>query len=457
MPVLDSIPRPTADAATPRRSGVRRWLFVAVLAAVLLLGYLLAVVLIALVVGTATAARFDPLAVLVAGLPGWLALNQVPLTVDGGPLGVLPLLPTVGEMSLVAVGSALVARRSRLRRPDQAWPVIATTGLVHAVVGAVIAVLLRGPVSAVPADAFLGCGLIATLAATAGLANRCGLVYLLWERVDDAVWSGLRVGLMGLAAVVAAGGAVLFVALCWSAPDVVEVLARLGTAGNAFGATLVTLLYLPNAVLAGWSFATGSGVSVGAVTAQPLHADPGPVPDLPLLALLPSDGARLWWILAFALPVAVGTVIGRASRRGTRCLVTAGVATGVVAFGALVLAGIAGGEFGTGRFGPVTLRPGLLVVLTLFWVGLPATAVAWFTAEPDEEDLAEEPEPAEDDPDEAAAPEEPGGTEEVAAEEPADDEPGEDEPHPVEVETAEIDPGEFDLDRPAEGPPGERE
>ncbi|MEV0700794.1 DUF6350 family protein [Saccharopolyspora sp. NPDC050389] len=390
MSVLDSIPHAIADGPRERRHGIRWWLLAVAVGAVLLIGYLVAAGLIALVMATAGSAEFDPVVVLVAALPGWLALHQTALKIMDAPLSVLPLLPTALVMLLIAVASAWVARRSRLRRPDQAWPLIAAMGLVHAFVGTAIAVVLDGPVSAVPVDAFLSCGLVATIASTAGVANRCGLIYLVWERVEAEVWSGLRLGLLALAALVAAGGVVLLAGICLSAPEMVAALARLGnTAGDAIGATLLSLLYLPNAVMAGWSFATGTGLAVGRLEVQPLHVVPGPVPDLPLLSVLPTHDSAAWWAIVLALPLVVGLLVGSAARRVpgslARRLLAVGVAAAVAAMGTLLLAHVAGGDLGNGPFGQVTLQPVALAAATLCWVAIPAAAVTWL-AGPDLDD-----------------------------------------------------------------------
>ncbi|MCI2419398.1 DUF6350 family protein [Saccharopolyspora sp. K220] len=457
MSVLDSIPHAIADAPHERRLGIRWWLLAAAIGAVLLIGYLATAGLIALVMAIASGAHFDPLVVLVAALPGWLALHQTPLTITGAPLSVLPLLPTALVVLLIAATAAWVARRSRLRRPDQAWPVITAMGLVHAFVGASIAIALGGPVGAVPVDAFLSCGLTATIAATAGVANRCGLIYLVWERVEAEVWSGMRIGLLALAALIAAGGVVLLVGICASAPEMAASLARSGAAGDAFGSTLLSILYLPNAVLAGWSFATGTGLAVGRLTAQPLHATPGPVPDLPLLAVLPTHDSAAWWVTSLALPLVVGALVGTACRRvpGTlsRRLLALGVAAVVAAIGAMLLACVVGGVVGNGPIGPVTLRPIVLAVATLCWLAVPGAAVTWLAGPDASDELADSaddpaaPDTAVDSADADAedtessadvelddsAPEIPH-TREVADEDPPEDKP------------SEIDPTEFDGD-----------
>ncbi|RRO12858.1 hypothetical protein EIL87_24580 [Saccharopolyspora rhizosphaerae] len=394
MSALDPNPHATATGHPDRKQGLRRWLFIAVVSAVPLICFLAVAVLLALVVGAASGASLDPLVVLAAALPGWLALYQSPLVIAGAPLSVLPMLPTIGAVLLVASASAFVARRCRLRRPDQAFPVIATMGLVHASVGAVFALLLDGPFSAVPVEAFLSCGLTAAIAATAGVANRCGLFYLLWERTDAYVWTGLRIGLLTIAIVLAVGAGVLLAAIAVSAPEMVASMERMGGGGDAVGATVLTLLYLPNAVVAGWAFAAGSGFSIGSQVVQPLQHTSGPLPDLPLLAVLPGDGPAVWWSASLLLPLLVGMVVGLVARRVPgplgRRLVVVLVAAGVAALAVLVLAVVAGGRLGNGPVGDVSFHPVALALATLCWLAIPALAMTWLggAEEPDDPALS---------------------------------------------------------------------
>ncbi|MEY8039346.1 cell division protein PerM [Saccharopolyspora cebuensis] len=405
MSLLAQIPH--AIAEIPGRRALGRWLLLPAAAlGVLLTGYLGVVGLLAFAVATAPGADVDLPALLLVALPGWLAAHQVSLTIDGAPLGVLPLLPTCGLALLVAVAAGALARRLRLRRPDQAWPVIAVFGAVHALAGVALALLVRGPVQALPVDALLSCGLLGTVAATAGLANRCGLIYLVWGRVEAHVWSGLRIGVLALAGALAVGGSVLLLAVLVAAGEMAAVLRGLGGPGAAIGATLLSVLYVPNAVIGSWAFAAGPGLSLGALHVRPVLSTPGPVPDLPLLAVLPAQESSPWWLVVLAAPVALGALVGLAALRVhddlAPRLLAAGLAAVVVSVGALVAAAVAGGRLGGGDFGPVSLHPGSVGVMTLFWLAVPALLVAWFgepAATAEEPDVPEQ-RPAEpDDPD----------------------------------------------------------
>ncbi|ASU80050.1 hypothetical protein CDG81_19300 [Actinopolyspora erythraea] len=363
--------------ARQRRRAIRGALFSAVL--VILACYLLVVALLAFVVSTATAAEFVPSGVLLAAIPGWLAAFQVPLTVTGSPLSALPLLPTLLCVLLVARSSRRVARRHRLRKPAQALPVVLVMGLSHAVLGTVLAVALedlRAPVRVIPWQAFCCCGLLAACAATAGLADRCGMLYQLWHHVPGDAWYAVRKGLLGSAAVIGTGAAVFGAAVCLALPRMHERSVELGGIGDAAGAALLALLYLPNAVLGGWAFVTGGGISFGGSAVTPLSTAPDALPpQLPMLAVLPPEQPANWTVALFAVPLLLGVLLGwscrnlseRSRDRQHLVLLVVLLATLSVSIPAVLSGGRLGGEYG-----PFSLRPLLLAVTTFAWLALPA-------------------------------------------------------------------------------------
>ena len=62
----------------------------------LITGYAVVAALLALITVTAENTQFSTLDVLLAAGPGWLAAHQVPIAINGHPLGLLPLLPAIG-------------------------------------------------------------------------------------------------------------------------------------------------------------------------------------------------------------------------------------------------------------------------------------------------------------------------------------------------------------------------
>jgi hypothetical protein len=407
----------------------------------LLAGYLAIAALLALVTGIATNARFAAGGVLDAALPSWLAAHQVPVRIFGLELGVLPLLPTIGVAAITARSAAAAAERLDLRRPGQAGKLIALIAAAHGIAGLVVAgVSSHGDVTADPLSALYYPALVSALAATAGVARRCGLLDAIVLRADEVAVAGLRAGALAVVLLLAAGGALLTFGLLTSIATARD-LFPMG-AGNAIGMLLLSIGYVPNAMIAATAFLAGPGFSIGEVAMSPLEFDGGPVPALPLLAALPEDAAA-WWPALFALPLAVGILVGRRLRHideePVARLRAVAVASGVVAMAFVVLGGSAGGHLGRGPFDPVSMHAAALSVALVLWTVVPAAVAAWFGGpRPATQRMPglidDEPEPAvadEDEPEEDL-PEQAEATGEDAEEEPEDD-PDEEAEAPAEL------------------------
>nr|WP_246326355.1 DUF6350 family protein [Actinomycetospora corticicola] len=361
--------------------------------------YLAVVVLAALITAAAsgTTPGGDPGLgqALATGVPLWLAVHLVPLTISGAPLGVLPLAPAIGVGVLIAV----VARRgvTRLRTAATeahrwtscAVPVVAAVAAAHAAGGVLAAALLTPDTAAVPADASpaaagVVAGLLAAVAAGAGVVGPCGLAAQL-ATLPDWLCRGLRVGLAATAALVATGTAVLLIVLLAHADAVAAVFTGVAPeAGSGAGLWLLDVAYLPNAVVAAVSWVLGPGYAVGAVSAAPTGAVAGLVPPFPLAALLPAGAPAAWTGLVFALPLAVGTLVGWTLApsdpdTATR-LRTVAVAAGTVGLLLAVAAVLAGGRLGTGPFDPVVVPAGWVLLAGIAWIGVPGAVVAVLAA-----------------------------------------------------------------------------
>jgi hypothetical protein len=383
-----------------------------------LVSYATVVVLAALV--TASASGTTPggepglAQALGSGIPLWLAVHLVPLTIGGAPLGVLPLAPAAGVAVLVAV----LARRGVVRlaalpgaghdaRPDRwtssAVPVVAAVAAVHAAAGVLAAALLTPDTATIPADASPAtagtvAGLLAALSAAAGVAGPCGLGARV-RTLPGWVARGLRAGL-GAAVAMVAGGAALVIVVMLAHADAVagSFTAIAPDAGSGAGLWLLDAAYLPNGVVAASSWLLGPGFAVGGVVAAPTGATPGLIPPVPLAALLPSGPPPSWAGLVFALPLAVGSAVGwllapvgagdasvgaRSGRPGqdvlrrVRPVLVAALTAGVVL---ALAAGLAGGRLGSGPFDPVSVPAGPVLLAAIAWIALPGAVVALLAA-----------------------------------------------------------------------------
>ncbi|GLZ30399.1 hypothetical protein Lesp02_25880 [Lentzea sp. NBRC 105346] len=347
-----------------------------------IVGYAAVAAVLALVAATATHAAFSTTGVLTAAAPAWLAAHHVPLWFDAGQLGVLPLLPTALLMLLVGRTAAGTADRLGLYEPLQARAVVLSIAGAHAFVGGTIALMMGdGVVRATPAVAFFGCAAVSGVAATLGVARRCGLVEVLFERLDPVALQGLRTGFMSLFALVSAGAAAMAFGLVTSWSTTSSLFDQAGeTVGVGLGMWLLCLGYLPNAIIAGMSYVTGAGLSIGTVTVTPMKFVGGPVPGVPLFAALPQQEFVLS-PMVLVIAVAIGGFAGWSCRKvadnpATRMRAVL-IAAVTVAVGCLVLAATAGGRLAGGAFDPVTIPAGLLALLAAAWVLGPGMAVAW--------------------------------------------------------------------------------
>lgn len=322
--------------------------------------------------------------VFATAIPLWLAAHQIPLTVVGAPLSVLPLLPTFVLVLVVAAGARWSVRRLGGRIRTDAGAVLAAQAGAHAAVAVLASALLpaAAPVSVAPWAAMVGAGVVAALAAGLGLLRQCGVPAEWRDRLPSWAPAALRGAAAGLLALVAAGATVLAVGMVLRAGEVEATFSTLAPGfGSSLGVFVLAVAYLPNAVVAGASWLLGPGVSVGAAAASPFTVAGGPRMPFPLLAAMPETPPPAWVLVVLLVPLAIGAAVGAACRGvpdvKLRLRATA-AAAGLVAVGMVVAALLAGGRLAAGQFDPVRLRPELLLPAVLLWVGGPALLVATF-------------------------------------------------------------------------------
>ncbi|MGH3936030.1 MAG: cell division protein PerM [Pseudonocardiaceae bacterium] len=320
-----------------------------------------------------------------AAAVGWLAAHHVPLTIDAAPLGVLPLLPTLLLGVLIARATAWAASHSGIaHRPEEAYWLAAAIAGVHGAVGTGLALMATpATITADPMLAAVWCALVAGVAAGVGLARPCALVPAALRQAPQWVAPGLRAGLWGLAVLLSAGLAVVLVGLGVSAPETFEMSGP--DISSAFGLTVVSIGYLPNAAIAAMSWLAGPGFSIGALSTSPVAMVTAPLPAVPLLAALPQGPVQPWWGVVLAIPLLTGAGMGRRCAHAGSDLATrlqaVGLAAAVLALGGAVLAALAGGRLGTAAFDPVDVPSGSLAVAVLGATLLGGCAVTLFSAQ----------------------------------------------------------------------------
>ena len=340
--------------------------------------------LAALSLVTLTAWMLDPGAdlswgaMLEAAAAAFLAGQGVPLTINGVTVSLAPLGFGLLSVALIVIAARWAAAASAVGRRGEAFAVAVSFALAYGAVAALTAILAR-QVGAAPLVTFIVCAVIALLVAIMTVLRSTQ------QFPSDALPSYVRDALAGgtaAALLIGMGGAVLvLVTLLLHLPDVGLVLGSLNAGiSGALLITVLTLGYLPVAIVWGSAYLLGPGFSVAANSlVGPLSdASSTTLPGLPLLAALPAEAPPF----GFAMPllaVAAGAVTGLLlRRRGHHGLHGLGIAVSSAAVAAVILAAaawLASGGLGSDRLaalGPAPLAVGIAAFVT---VGVGAAAV----------------------------------------------------------------------------------
>lgn len=319
----------------------------------------------------------------------WLLANGSRLRVAGSPFALVPLgLTALPAYLLMRAGTTLARTFDLPALGDALRLTIALAGAYG-----VLAVLTAGAaatrqVQVVPLRAFLSAAGLAAVCGGLGVVRGAGLWSQLWTWLPASVRTALHGGAVAAAVVLAAGALLAGCALALSAGEAGQVLNGLGVGTvGALGLLLLSLAYLPNAVVFAAAFVTGTGFAVGAGTAvSPFTLRLGPVPALPLLAALPGGPVSSWLGLLIAVPVIGGVLAGAVTARRHRAaplrwvLLTA-AATGPAAGAFLgLLCLLSAGPAGAGRLATVGASAWQVAVVVAVEVAPAAIGAAFVTA-----------------------------------------------------------------------------
>ncbi|MFJ6463735.1 DUF6350 family protein [Streptomyces sp. NPDC091387] len=337
------------------------------------------------------------------------------LTGAPAPVGLVPLLFAAMPVWLVhrAARDVLEPEEGRGAPSPAAAFALVTGG--YLLVGAVVALYVRGAsLSAEPLSLLFPSAVVVAGAAAAGVWTASGrplgpppswapvrlheaMARSRFVRRAEVVGRSAAAGVMVL---LGGGALVVAAALVWHADPVQDSFLRLsGDWAGRFAVLFLALLLVPNAAVWGAAYGLGPGFALGtASTVAPVAFVGRPaVPDFPLLAALPAEGAGtpLNWAtaavpVAAALTVAWFTVRRAAPADGARedawslgeTAFTAVLGALGCGIGAALLAAAAGGRLGNralAEFGPVWWLTGAAALAWTVALGVPVALVlrAW--------------------------------------------------------------------------------
>jgi hypothetical protein len=313
------------------------------------------------------------------GAPGaiasmWLGVHQVPVTIGGRELSVMPLLPVLAMVwgtarttahATPATGSWFVIR----------WIVGSAVGgplLIAALALAVIhdaASVLTELQTPNALRAFGGVLAVHGIGAIVGVGSSTGRRLLPSLPLPPWLGDSLRAAAAAVLALFGMSGALTAASLVVHWGTMHGLYSITESLFGQLSLTLLSVLYIPNVIVGTSAVAVGSSVHVGVATFSAFTVFGGDLPALPVLAAAPTPPLGPFWVILLLVAAASAVVLGQqCARRPLRplaaiakLLVAAALAAAVMA----LLGYAAGGRLG--NFGDVSVDQSTFAPAAFLW------------------------------------------------------------------------------------------
>ncbi len=314
----------------------------------------------------------------------WLGVHQVPVSIGGRVLGVMPLLPVLA-MVWGAARTTAAATSGNASWFVTRWVVASALGgplLIAAICLAVIhdasSVLteLQTPNSL---RAFCGVAGVHAVGALIGVGTRTGRRLVRVWRLPAWLPDAFRAATAGVLALVGLSGVVMVGSLVvhWSTMN--DLYTITDSIFGQLSLTLLSVLYIPNVMVGTAAVAVGSSAHVGLATFSSFTVFGGDIPALPVLAAVPTPPLGPVWVALLIVAAAAGVALGQqCARRPLPPLAALGKLVVAAAVAAVVMAllGYAGGGR-LGNFGDVGVDQSTFGPAVFLWfAGIGALTVA---------------------------------------------------------------------------------
>jgi uncharacterized protein DUF6350 len=328
-----------------------------------------AVVLIQLV-----AANSDMTGALGAIASMWLGVHQVPVTIGGHEISVMPLLPVLAMVWGTARTTAHAAGATA------SWFVvrwIVGSALGGPLLMAAIALAVIHDAGSVLTElqtpnalrAFTGVLAVHGIGAILGVGSASGRRLL--QGVPLPMWLGdsLRAAAAGVLALFGLSGAVTAASLVVHWGTMHQLYSITDSLFGQLSLSVLSVLYIPNVIVGTCAVAVGSSAHVGVATFSAFTVFGGDIPALPVLAAAPTPPLGPLWVILLVAAAASGVALGQQCARRplpvlaatAKLLVAAVSATAVMA----LLGYAAGGRLG--NFGDVNVDQSTFAPAVFVW------------------------------------------------------------------------------------------
>jgi Family of unknown function (DUF6350) len=312
----------------------------------------------------------------------WLGVHQVPISISGRELGVMPLLPAL----LMVWGTARTTAHATPKTAS--WFVIrwiVASALGGPLLIAAISLAIIHDASSVITElqtpsalrAFSSVLVVHGIGASIGVGSRVGRRALEASPLPHWLADSLRAAMAGVLALLGLSGLVTAASLVVHWATMQELYAITNSIFGQFSLTVLSVLYVPNVIVGTAAVAVGSSAHLGFATFSSFTVFGGDIPALPLLAAAPNPPLGPAWVALLIVGASSGVAVGQQCARRPLPLLAAMakvLAAAVVAALTMALLGYAGGG-PLGNFGDVGVDQDTFGFAVFLWFA----SVGWVT------------------------------------------------------------------------------
>jgi hypothetical protein len=307
----------------------------------------------------------------------WLGVHQVPISIGGRELGVLPLLPAMLMVWATARTTARATSASSSWLVVR-WVVASALGgplLMTAIALAVIqdaATVLTELQTPSALRAFVSVLVVHVIGATIGVWSRLGRRALAASPLPHWLGDSVRAATAGVLALFGLSGIVTVGSLIVHWATMQELFGITDSIFGQFSLTALSVLYIPNVIVGTAAVAVGSSAHIGFATFSSFTVFGGDIPALPVLAAVPTPPLGPVWVALLIVGASSGVAVGQQCARHPLPLLPALAKLLVAAVsGALAMSLLAyAGSGRLGNFGHVGVDQGALTIGVFFWFAL---------------------------------------------------------------------------------------
>ncbi|WKG02428.1 DUF6350 family protein [Mycolicibacterium sp. HK-90] len=306
----------------------------------------------------------------------WLGVHQVPVSIGGSELGVMPLLPVLAMIWGTARTTAAATAPNTSWFVTR-WVVASALGgpiLIAAILLAVIhdAASVIGELQTPSAlHAFCAVLVVHAIGAVIGVGSKVGRRTLAASPLPAWLPDALRAAVAGVLALFGLSGVVTAVSLVVHWGTMHDLFAITDSLFGQLSLTALSILYIPNVIVGTSAIAVGSSAHVGLATFSSFTVFGGDIPAVPVLAAVPSPPLGPIWVALLIVGAASAVALGQQCARRPLPIgaaVAKLVVAAALAAATMALAGYAGsgrlGNFGDVGVDQATFAPAVFLWFT---------------------------------------------------------------------------------------------